>query len=239
MVCRHWLAAVAIVAAVIVGCGGSDRAEQSDRDHAEQSVRDSWPALDMKPEPGFDPDDPALDTLPDDDAHIDQLIRRAGRRKDFKVPRAAVANLADGPLVLAVVARPFYGPELDRLGLKPLNVAQRAVYAIFRADFEILNGGFAQLWYNDPEVSNHLVAAAERVGAREHLEIFRDAAALWPQAIPADETRLDAQLDRISDDALRDIDERYVATQFKRKTALATVLGRYIRANIREFVTTG
>ena len=38
-------------------------------------------------------------------------------------------------------------------------------------------------------------------------------------------------------DKLAALDERYVATQYRRKTALALVLGGYIRAHLDDFVT--
>src|SRR5262245_60281779 len=53
---------------------------------------------------------------------------------------------------------------------------QRALYWIEVADLEVDDGGFAQLFYNDGEsVTGDASEAAERVGARNHARILRDA----------------------------------------------------------------
>lgn len=182
--------------------------------------------------------DPALQTIPDDSAQADEIIRKAGRRRDFKVPVSAVAGLKAGPLVRAVVLRPFYELADDKSGLRRLNEGQRAIYAMYVADFEILNGGFSQLWFNSSAgIANDLLPAAERVGSPEFAAIFRDAAALWPGAkVPRDRARREALLDTLDAGKLAELDERYEATQYKRKTALANVLAPYIRAHANQFV---
>ncbi len=188
-------------------------------------------------EPGFDPDDPALQTIPENSGHADQIIRNAGKRRDFKVPVSAVAGLEDGPLVLAVVLRPFYELAGDS-GRRRLNEGQRAVYAMYVADFEILNGGFSQLWFNaSGDLANDLVPAAELVGSPEFAALFRDAAALWPSGkVPRSRAEREALLDTLDEAKLAELDERYAATQYQRKTALANVLEPYIRANRNQFV---
>ena len=149
------------------------------------------------------------------------------------MPADAVAGLENGPLVGAVVLRPFYDGEVSGR----LNDAQLAVYALYLADFEILNGGISQLWFNQPEIAAEMVAAAERVGAEEHAAIFRDAAALWPGGkVPSDREAMEAGIDSVDGEKLAALDERYAATQYKRATALANVLGPYIRANTDQFV---
>jgi hypothetical protein len=134
-----------------------------------------------------------------------------------------------------VVLRPFR--EADDSVMEHMNAGQRAVYATYLADFEILNGGFAQLWGNSSgAVAGDLVVSAQRVGSPELEGIFRDAQALWPDnEIPRDRAAREAVLDALDGAKLSALDERYAATQYKRKTALATVLGTYIRAHLDEF----
>ena len=109
---------------------------------------------------------------------------------------------------------------------------------MYVADFEILNGGFAQLWTNaSGAIAGDLVRAAELVGSREFADIFRDAATLWPGGrIPRDVVRRERVVASMPGDEVAALDERYVATQYRRKTALAMVLGGYIRAHRDEFV---
>ena len=78
---------------------------------------------------------------------------------------------------------------------------------------------------------------AELVGSREFADIFRDAATLWPDGrIPRDRVQREQLLASMPGDKLAALDERYVATQYRRKTALALVLGGYIRAHLDDFV---
>ncbi len=132
--------------------------------------------------------------------------------------------------------RPFY--ELDsEVAADRLNPAQLAVYAIYLADFEILNGGFSQFWLNAGALGPELVPAAERVGSAELAAIFREAEAVWPGGkVPRDRAKREALLDQLDGERLAAVDERYAATQYQRKTALANVLGPYIRGNTRQFV---
>ena len=227
-------ALVVLLAAVAAsGCGGT----AADEEGTAGTPSSGWPA-ELTPEPGFDPDDPALSTIPENDASRQLLLRRVGNRRDFKVPAGVVARLQDGPLVLAVVARPFDEFAGDERALQRLNRGQRAVYAMYVADFEILNGGFAQLWTNtSAAIADDLVGAAELVGSREFADIFRDAASLWPDGrIPRDAAQREQVLASMPSDELAALDERYAATQYRRKTALALVLGSYIRAHRDEFV---
>lgn len=223
------LAALLATLVIVAGCGAAEEPEPA-------PAANAWPAAELTPEPGFDLDDPALQTIPDDKESADKLIRRAGTRRDFKVPRDMLDGLEDGPLVRAVALRPFY-EIIDPAGARRLNDGQRAVYSIYLADFEILNGGFAQLWENSSgSVAADLVAAAERIGSPELAAIFRAAAALWPGGrIPRDRDRREQLLYGIDDGALADLDLRYAALQYRRKTALAVVLAPYIRAHLDEF----
>ena len=226
------MADVLLAALAAAGC---DRTA-ADEDGTVGSSSSGWPA-ELTAEPGFDPDDPALSTIPENDASRQSLLRRVGNRRDFKVPASVVAGLQHGPLVLAVVVRPS---ELagDEPALRRLNRGQRAVYAMYVADFEILNGGFAQLWTNTSgAIAGDLVRAAELVGSREFADIFRDAATLWPGGrIPRDLEQREQFLASMPSDEVAALDERYAATQYRRKTALALVLGSYIRAHPNEFV---
>jgi hypothetical protein len=227
------LVAAAVLA--FVGCGES---EPSANPAAGEAAADTsgWVGLALTPEAGFDPEDPALQTIPDGEAHAKAVVRKAGRRKDFKVPMGAVAGLRPGPLVLGVVLRPFY--ELDPEDADRLNAAQRAVYSIYYADFEILNGGFAQFYSNaSGALANELLPAAHRVGSAELIGIFRDAAALWPGGeAPADRDMRAALLERIDAGALAALDERYAGLQYRRATSLANLLAPYIGAHMDAFV---
>ena len=79
--------------------------------------------------------------------------------------------------------------------------------------------------------------AAELVGSREFAAIFRDAQAHRPGGrIPRDRARREQLLASVPGDKVAALDERYAATQYSRKTALALVLGSYIRAHPDEFV---
>lgn len=225
---------VLLAAAVLAGCG-KDPVVVED---ASATADSGWVGLELTPEPGFDPMDQALQTIPDDSAQADEIVRKAGKRPDFKVPASAIVGLEPGPLVRAVVLRPFYELADDESGLRRLNEGQRAVYAMYVADFEILNGGFGQFWSNSSGgIANELLPAAELVGSPEFAAIFRDAVALWPDGkVPRDRAKREALLDTIVGDKVAELDERYAATQYKRKTALANVLAPYIRANTEQFV---
>jgi hypothetical protein len=226
--------AILLALVALAGCGSSEPEAVLPMP---EDYPSEWPA-EMTPEPGFDPDDPAIQTIPDDGAHVDRLLRAAGNRKDFKVPAKTVAGLEDGPLTLAVVTRPFNELPGEESAVRRLNAGQLAVFALYYADFEILNGGLSQFWFNSAaSISNAMVEAAERVGSAEHAAIFREAAALWPGGkIPSEYERREQLLEQLDGEKLAALDERYAATQYKRATALGTVLGRYIRANTDEFV---
>ena len=109
---------------------------------------------------------------------------------------------------------------------------------MYVADFEILDGGFAQLWTNTSgAIAGDLVRSAELVGSREFADLFRDAATLWPGGrIPRERVQREQLLASMPGDKLAALDERYAATQYRRKTALALVLGSYIRAHLDDFV---
>ena len=225
---------VLLAAAALAGCGKHPVVAEDES----ATPKPAWAGLEFTPEPGFDPLDPALQTIPDDRAQADEIVRRAGTRRDFKVPASAIAGLAPGPLVRAVVLRPFYELAGEEAGIRRLNQGQLAVYAMYVADFEILDGGFDQLWFNSSgAIANELPPAAELVGSPEFAAIFRDAATLWPdRTIPRDRAKREALLDTIDHDRIAELDERYAATQYKRKTALANVLAPYIRAHTDQFV---
>jgi hypothetical protein len=176
---------VSLAAAVLAGCGGHAAVAKNDS----ATGHSPWVNLDVTPEPGFDPYDPALQTDPDDNAQAREIVRRAGRRSDFKVPASAIAGLEPGPLVRAVALRPFYElEEHPARELRRLNRGQRAVCS-------------------------------------------------WPEGrIPRDRAKRIALLAKLDDDKIAKVDDRYAATQYKRKTALANVLAPYIRTHRDEFV---
>jgi hypothetical protein len=222
-----------LCAAAFCGC---DDASDSQTNPARTTAQ-TLPA-EPTTEPGFDPDDPAISILPEDNDAIDALIREAGRRNDFRIRRGVAAGKLDGPLVLAWVGRPFYDPPADNAWIDDLNPGQLAVYSMFQAHFEILNGGFHQLWTNSSGyIADDLVDSAERVDSKEFTAIFRDAAALWPDGeIPRSRAKRERIANRFSDADLAELDDRYAATQYARKTALGPILARYMRAHPGQFV---
>jgi hypothetical protein len=193
-----------------------------------------------EPEPGFDPLDPATNLLPDSNEAEQALIERLGNRRDFRVPRKVVGDLAEGPLARAVIARIWH--ELDTPyepdpRYRRLNEGQRALYALQWADAEILNGGFDQLWSNSTGYfAADLEEAARRVGSPEFEALFRDAAALFPGGrIPRDHDERRRRLEQVDPAAVAQLDERYFAFQYRRRTALGLILGRYVKAHPDEF----
>jgi hypothetical protein len=228
------LGALLLAVAILVGCGTKDRAD----DVAAPPMPSAATAPDQPiPEPGFNPDDPALDTLPESDAARRKLVARVGRRPDFRVPRRVVGGLDPGPLVVAVVSRPFVELSADDPRVRQLNSGQRAVYAMYLADFEVLNGGFWQLWENPSgAIAQDLVGAAKLLGSAEFADIFRDAQALWPDGrIPRDRAERERLLQQLPEEPLAALDARYAETQYHRRTALALVLGGYIRRHAQQF----
>jgi hypothetical protein len=232
---RMWRVIGAVCAAAVLGGCGDDASEPG---QTPAPTRAATAPATPTTEPGFDPDDPAISIIPEDGKEIDALVSQAGKRDDFRIPRGVAAGKPDGPLLLAWVARPFYEPPAGDAWIDGLNPGQRAVYSMFVADFEILNGGFYQLWTNSSGyIADDLAASAELVGSKEFASIFRDAAALWPGGeIPRSRSKREQIADGFSGAELDELDNRYAETQYARKTALGPILARYIRANPDQFV---
>jgi hypothetical protein len=225
--------AVVLLSLTLAACGGGS-ADAPPRDD-----RTGWPGIDGEPADteDIDPFDPAYSLAPESDAAERRLLRRLGRREDFRVPRDAVEDLPDGALARAVVARMWHELALPGRRYERLNDGQRALFAMQTADAEILDGGFDALWSSPSGVvARDLVAAAERVGAREHARIFADAARLFPGGrIPRDRAARERIGLSAPEQAVAALDERYAATQYRRRTLLAPILARYVRAHPREF----
>ena len=119
-----------------------------------------------------------------------------------------------------------------------LNRGLRAVYDMYIADFEVLNGGFWQLWENSSgAIAQDLPGAAELLGSPEFADIFRDAQALWPNGrIPRDRAKRQRLLQQLPEAPVAALDARYEATQYHRRTALAVVLGGYVQRHPEEFI---
>ena len=215
------------------GCGGANDAEPQ---FPARSATEA--ATEPTPEKGFDPADPAYDVIPESDAAEQRLLARAGHRKDFRVPRSMVAGLKPGPMVHAAIVRVWNEVDPSDPRYKQLSPGQRALFALLWADYEILNGGFDQLWFNSSGyLAPDLVAAARRVGAREYADVFADAEALFPGGrIPRDRGARQRLLDGLDDDAVARLDDRYAEFQYRRTTALGLILGRYVRTHLAEFV---
>ncbi len=210
-----------VVALAGCGAGGDDQAVDAPTD-----------------EPAEYQYDPETDVTPESQEYIDRLVARLGESPDYKVRREVVEDLPSGQLAFAVVARIW--EDMASSGRQPapdqFNAGQRAVFGMILADFEILNGGFWQYWYNtSASLAEELPAAARRVGAAPYADVFADAAALWPSGIPTSEERRRDEADALDEDALAALDDRYAAFQYERETMLGVVLGRYIRANLDEF----
>lgn len=187
--------------------------------------------------PGFGGDDPALSLLPDSQAAEVRLLKRLGHRRDFRVPRPAVRDTRPGPLAWAVIARMWNEIDVPDPRYGRLNAGQRALFALEWADYEILDGGFDQFWFNSAGwLGADLAAAAHRVGAPEYERLFRDAAALFPGGrVPRDRASRQHVIDALPDAAVASIDDRYSEFQYHRRTALGLILGRYVRAHPGEF----
>src|SRR5919197_5270888 len=134
---------VLLVAMLLAGCGGgSGSGSPAYPDRAER------PYSEPVDEPGFDGDDPALSLLPDSEAADRRLLRGLGHRADFRVPRSGVRDTRPGPLAYAVVARMWNELDIPDPRFRRLNAGQRALFALQWADWEILDGGFDQFFFN-------------------------------------------------------------------------------------------
>jgi hypothetical protein len=188
----------------------------------------------------IDESDPARSLLPDSPDAEKALMRKLGKRRDFRVPREAVAELTGGPLARAVIARIWneldtpYEPDPRYRRLTP---GQRALFALQWADAEILNGGFDQFWANDTGYFGpDLVGAAQRVGFRELQAVFGDAERLFPDGrIPRDRNERTAMIDGFDEYAVASLDDRYAELQYHRRTALGLILGAYVEQHPDEF----
>jgi Domain of unknown function (DUF4375) len=224
----RWVAPTVAVLALVGGCGGHDDSEQSAADvYQEVRKRDST-------EPAPD-DSRAEETLRRDRA---EARRRFGTRPDFRIPPAAIRGKDDYEVWMAVTDRIFlelktpYSPDprFDRLG-----PGQRALYVLSWADAEIGNGGFSQFYFNSTGYfAPDLPAAAARIGATENARLARAANRLLAGGaqVPRDRNRREALLDRVSEDALSRIDERW----FDTSETLAKEAAAYVRRHPHEFL---
>jgi hypothetical protein len=184
----------------------------------------------------YDVDDPAYALEAESEASDQRLIAHLGNRPDYRVPRRAVAGLRGGPLAHAVIARAWHDFEPDDRRYRRLDAAQRAVYALTWADFEILDGGISQLLLNTAgALGPDLAAAARRVRAPEYAAIFGELDALFPGGIPRDRAARERALDALDPDALTSLDRRYAALQYHRRTSLAMILGTYVEIHLGAF----
>jgi hypothetical protein len=230
------LVLVAALAVVMSGCGGAG-AEDTVPTAESASGAVTPAAPEPTADPGFSPDDEAQSILPDSVAAEDRLIKRLGVRTDFRVHRAPLAALEDGPLVAAVTATMRRDLTPDDPGVRRLNSGQRALFAMWWADAEVLNGGFDQFLRNDTgALAADLVPAAKQVGSPEYEAVFRGLTRRFAHGhIPRDRSARIRALDRIPPAALDALDQRYFAFQYQRSTAIAPILARYVRTFLNEF----
>jgi hypothetical protein len=149
---------------------------------------------------------------------------RAPARADFKI---APSDLHGDDLWDAVVS-----PVLDN-GVEepPLNASQHTVYALFLVDYEIQNGGLAQLYYNSAgEYAGEAPALLRAVGAREYADVLAAANALFPTGVPRDRAARQALLQAIDGKRLEAIDSAWPS-----EPPLADFVEAYIRAHASDF----
>jgi hypothetical protein len=207
--------------------------------HAAPQLPDRAPRPYTAPadDPGFNGDDPGLSLLPDSHAAEVRLLERLGHRRDFRIPYRAVRDRRPGPIAWAVIARMWNEIDVPDPRYGRLNAGQRALFALQWADYEILDGGFDQFWFNSAGwFGGELAAAAHRVGAPEYERVFRDAAALFRGGrVPRDRGLRQRMSDAFPDNAVASLDDRYFDFQYHRRTTLGLILGRYVRAHPGEF----
>ena len=164
---------VLLAAATATGCGST----AADDARTAGTSSSGWPAH-PSPEPGFDPDDPALSTMPESDASRQVLLRRVGNRRDFKVPARWSRVWRTARSVLAVVARPFdrvRGRRARSAAAQPQSSERctpstwrtsRSSTAASRSSGPTPPGRSPAIWCSPRNL----------VGSREFADIFRDAA---------------------------------------------------------------
>jgi hypothetical protein len=159
-------------------------------------------------------------TLAEDQADFDGLTKRAGKRADFRVSRRALERLTEGRLTLQLATRPFLelnaldSPEVERMA-----PGIRDLYVLYLADFEVLNGGFGQLWGNHPDIGPELAGAAQRMGLAKHAALFVEAERL-----------------RRSGGDTGSIDERFASFQEGCDVSLAVAVAREVRERPQDFL---
>lgn len=159
-------------------------------------------------------------TVADNQADFDRLTKRAGKRADLRVSRGAVARLTEGRMTLQLVTRPFLElSTLDSPQAKRMAPGIRDLYLLYVADFEVLNGGFGQLWDNRPDIGPELADAARRMGLAKHAALF-----------------VEAEQVRRSGGDTGSIDERFGAFQEGCDVSLAVAVAREVRERPDDFL---
>ncbi|HEX6391756.1 MAG TPA: DUF4375 domain-containing protein, partial [Solirubrobacteraceae bacterium] len=196
------------------------------------------PVATERPDPGFDPDDPAYDVAPESRAPDARRLSLLGTAAGFRVRRAALVGLKPGPMARTAIARIWNELIMPDRRYWRLTPGQRALYALQLAEFEIREGGFDQLWFEaSGYVAPDLRAAAELVGATDHAAIYRDAGALFKGGItPRDQFERQAIVSSFPDAAVTRLNERYANLRLHRRTSLGLILGTYVRTHLDEFI---
>ena len=103
--------------------------------------------------------------------------------------------------------KPDYGAE----DVRALNRGQWALLVLDSLDAQVGNGGFSQLFFNQPELAQDAPAAAELVGADDHARVAREALALLPSG-RVEEEAVDALLaDEAAGERLEELDSAFFA----------------------------
>jgi uncharacterized protein DUF4375 len=166
--------------------------------------------------------------------------RRLGDRPDFKIPQRAIAGKDDYETWFTVIERIFleldtpYRPDPRFERLTP---GQRALYVLYWADAEILNGGFSQFYFNSTGYfAPDLPDAAADVGAAGHARLATSANALLAsrdREVPRDRVARERLLDRIPMTKLARLDDRWF--ELDARGVLAHRAARYARSHRPEF----
>jgi hypothetical protein len=197
----------------------------------------STPAAE-RPDPGFDPDDPAYEVAPESRAPDARRLSLLGTSPDFRVRRSALAGLKPGPLARTAIARIWNKIVMPDERYWLLTEGQRALFALQLADYEIRQGGFDRLWFEKSGyVCADLQAAAQRVGSPELVALFRDADALFPSHVtPRDQDERETVTSTVADESVTRLNERYANLRLHRRTSLGLILGEYVRTHLDEFI---
>ena len=154
--------------------------------------------------------------------------------KDYRAAGTAADNQN---LVIQVTDRMYRALEKDGANeselLRSATKGQRYVYALASVQGEIDNGGFDQLFFNSTG-SLYRLALEGAVAMRipQAVKLMRAAQSLFPHGVvPVDRADRQRQLDRLSQDRLSALDDRW----YDADAAIDLGMRRYILAHPKQF----